>query len=200
MGNPYSSSVLQNESVQNIMSRIWHCADEGENPNAVQIWSEISGNTSCRVLDFQVNQRSGGDAWFADVLISCREGRMQDEDYRFLHGLPTLHCGSWLSSKDKSSCEQSKCAMFQERTREMRFKSATDWFAEMRASENKYECKYFTHERKRRHRVLWGESLTTRKSLQEYNICAHLHDDLRSERFKQSLYIQMANETVGTQD
>ena len=133
MGNPYSNSVLQNESVRNIMSRIWHCADEGAHPNAVQIWSEILGNTSCRVLDFQVNQRSGGDAWFVDVLSSCREGRMKDEDYRFLHGLPTLHCGSWLSRKEKSSCGQSNCAIFQETTKEMSFRSPTDWFAEMRA-------------------------------------------------------------------
>ena len=36
MGNPCSDTVLENESVQNIMSRIWHCADEAENPNAIQ--------------------------------------------------------------------------------------------------------------------------------------------------------------------
>ena len=187
MGNPYSDTVLENESVQNIMSRIWYCADEAENPNAVQLWSEVLENTSCRVLDFQVNQRSGGDAWFADVLSSCREGNMNDEDYRFLHGLPTLHCGSWRSSKDHSSCGQPECALFQDRTRKMRSKSATEWFAEMRASKNKYECKQCTHERKRRHRVLWGESLATRKCMQEYNMCEHLHDDLRSEGFKEAL-------------
>ena len=122
---------------------------------------------------------------------------MNDEDYRFLHGLPTLHCGSWLSSKNHSSCRQPECALFQDRTRKMRSKSATEWFAEMRASKNKYECNHCTHERKRRHRVLWGESLATRKSVQEYNMCAHLHDDLRSERFKEALYIQMTKETVG---
>ena len=98
MGDPYSDTVLQNERVQNIMSRIWHCADEAVHPNALQTWNEVSENTSSRVLDFQVNQRSGGDAWFADVLRSCREGKMDDEDYRFLHGLPALHCGSWLSN------------------------------------------------------------------------------------------------------
>ena len=99
MGNPYCESALENESVQNIMSRIWHCADEAENPNAIQLWTEVPGKSPCRVLDFQVNQRSGSDTWFADLLTSCREGNMNDEDYRFLHGLPTLHCGSWLSRK-----------------------------------------------------------------------------------------------------
>ena len=28
-------------------------------------------------------------------------------------------------------------------------------------------------------------------------MCAHLHDDLRSDRFKEALYIQTTNETVG---
>ena len=117
MGNPYSDTALENESVQNIMSRIWVCADEAVNPNALQLWREDSENTSCRVLDFQVNQRSAGDAWFADVLTSCREGNMNDEEYRYLHGLPTVHCGSWLSSKNHSSCRQQECALFQDRTK-----------------------------------------------------------------------------------
>ena len=41
MDNLYSDSALGNETVQNIMSRIWHCADETENPNATQVWSEL---------------------------------------------------------------------------------------------------------------------------------------------------------------
>ena len=154
MGNPRSDAVKENASVDNIMSRIWYCADEAENPNALQLWSEVPGRSTCRVLNFEVNQRSGSDAWFADLLTSCREGNMDDEDYRFLHGLPTLHCGSWLSRKDQSSCGQRSCALFQEKTKKMRSKPAAEWFAEILASKNKYECTQCTQERKRRHRVL----------------------------------------------
>ena len=154
MGNPYSDSALGNESVQNIMSRIWHCADETENPNAIQVWSELPEENISRVLNFEVNQRSGGDVWFADLLTSCREGNMNDDDYRFLHGLPTLHCGSWLSRRNHSSCVESYCAAFQERTKKLRSKSIADWFAELRVSKNKYECTHCVQERKRRHRVL----------------------------------------------
>ena len=178
MGNPYSDTALQNESVQNIMSRIWHCADEAGNPNAIQLWREVSEKKTSRVLDFQINQRSGSDAWFADLLTSCREGNMNDEDYFFLHGLPTLHCGSWLTSQQHSSCGNPDCALIQEKTKNLRSKSAAKWYAEMLVSKNKYECTHCIQERKRRHRVLWGESLATRKSMQEYN-----------KNFKEALYI-----------
>ena len=79
----------------------------------------------------------------------------------------------------------------------MRSKPAAEWFAEILASKNKYECTQCTQERKRRHRVLWGEQSAIRASLKESDLCAHLQDDLRSERFKEALYIQMTNETVG---
>ena len=67
----------------------------------------------------------------------------------------------------------------------------------MLASKNNYECTQCTQERKRRHRVLWGEQSAIRASLKESDLCAHLQDDLRCERFKEALYIQMTNETVG---
>jgi len=79
----------------------------------------------------------------------------------------------------------------------MRSNSAAQWYAEMCNPRNKYECTHCAQERKRRHRVLWGELLATRASLKNYDLCAHLHDALRSERFKEALYIQMTNETVG---
>ena len=131
MGNPYNDTAHGNECVQNIMSRIWHCVDEAENPNALQVWSEVPGKSTSRVFSFDVNQRSGGDVWFADLLIACREGNMHDEDYRFLHGLPTIRCGSWLSKIDRSSCGDPYCATFQNRTKKLRSKSKADWFSEV---------------------------------------------------------------------
>jgi len=67
MGNPYSDTVLENESVQNIVSRIWHCADEADNPNAIQLWSEIPGRSNSRIFSFEINQRSGKDTWFKPI-------------------------------------------------------------------------------------------------------------------------------------
>ena len=141
MGNPYSDTALGNESVQNIISRIWHCADETDNPNAIQVWSELPEKNTSRVLSFGVNQRSGGDVWFADLLTSCREGNMSDDDYRFLHGLPTLHCGSWLSRNNTSSCGVSYCAAFQETTKKVRSKSIADWYVEMQVSCTRAQAK-----------------------------------------------------------
>ena len=69
MGNPRSDTVKENASVDNIMPRIWYCEDEAENPNALQLWSEVPGRSTCRVLNFEVNQRSCSDAW---LLPSCK--------------------------------------------------------------------------------------------------------------------------------
>ena len=85
---------------------------------SLQRWSEACGpSAEGRVMDLQVNHRSGGDAWFSDLLDSCCEGNMDDEDWRFLHGLPTYHCGSWLPRRKKALCEQPGCASFKNRTK-----------------------------------------------------------------------------------
>ena len=34
--------------------------------------------------------------WFGMLIEECREGRMSDTNYNFLHGYPTDACGSWL--------------------------------------------------------------------------------------------------------
>ena len=197
MGNPYCESVLANESVQNIMSRIWQCIDEPENPNALQLWTDELGQVPSRVLDFKVNQRSGDDRWFADLLTSCREGNMKDDDYLFLHGLPTVHCGSWLPKEGKSLCGNHACELFPTKTKKLRSKTAGEWLTIMFASKQEYECKLCSYERKRRHRVLWSEPFATRNVVTDYDMCGHLQEDLRSDRYKEALYIQMANETVG---
>ena len=82
-------------------------------------------------MDLQVNHRSGGDTWFSDFLDSCREGDMDDEDWRFLHGLPTFHCGSWLPRLKKSLCQQPGCTRFKDRMRKLRLCSASSWMEEV---------------------------------------------------------------------
>ena len=89
MSNPRSQTVLENARVANMMSRVWSCADD-DLPGSLQRWSETYCATGCKVMDLEVNHRSGGDRWFSDCLKSCREGNLDDDDWRFFHGLPTV--------------------------------------------------------------------------------------------------------------
>ena len=40
-------------------------------------------------------QRRIEDSWYAAVMDECRYGRLSEESYNFLTGLPTMHAGSW---------------------------------------------------------------------------------------------------------
>ena len=42
-----------------------------------------------RVWELSENLRSGEDVWFSEVLDQCRVGQLSEENYNFLHGLPT---------------------------------------------------------------------------------------------------------------
>ena len=96
MWNPRSQIALEDARVQSILIRFWSCFDDAHDHNALQKWSETNCQTHCWVMDLQVNHRSGGDIWYNDLLTSCREGNMSMMDWQFLHGLPTMECGSWL--------------------------------------------------------------------------------------------------------
>ena len=98
MPNPKSQSSLEHANVQNTLMRFWSCYDDANDVNALQQWQE----TNCKVMDLQVNHRSGEDVWYSDMLTSCREGNMSMTDWQFLHGLPTEECGSWLTQQEKS--------------------------------------------------------------------------------------------------
>ena len=93
MSNPKSQSALFNASVQNTLVLFWCFHDDVNDVTALQKWEE----NNCRVLDLQLNHRSGGDVWYSDMLTSCREGNLTLTDWQFLHGLPTEKCGSWLT-------------------------------------------------------------------------------------------------------
>ena len=60
------------------------------------------------VLHLDVNKRSGGNEWFSQLLNACREGRMDLEDYSFLHGFPTAR-----SVVDK--CTDARCEAYSEK-------------------------------------------------------------------------------------
>ena len=79
-GNPYADLTL---------SMFWHGPDENATESSfsnfhLQPWTE-----KARVLELNQNLRSGEDEWFSSVLDECRLGALQEENYNFLHGLPT---------------------------------------------------------------------------------------------------------------
>ena len=44
----------------------------------------------CRIWELSRNIRSGADEWLSTVLDECRAGTLSDDNYNFLHGLPTI--------------------------------------------------------------------------------------------------------------
>jgi hypothetical protein len=136
MSNPRSQTALEIASVQRTLDRFWSCFDDAHDFDALQVWSELSCATGCRVMDLNVNHRSGGDVWYSDLLSSCREGNMSLSDWQFLHGLPTNECGSWLVRQKISLCGNPQCTEFKEKTKAARRESPERWFDEAQ----KYEC------------------------------------------------------------
>ena len=73
------------------------------------IWGENIDISINYFQELKVQKRQQEDLWYASVLNECREGRLSDESYNFLHGFPTANCGSWIST-DVVSCGNLKCA------------------------------------------------------------------------------------------
>ena len=214
MSNPRAQTLLEDARVQSVLMRFWSCFDDAHDYNALQKWSEPFCKTDCRVMDLQVNHRSGSDAWYSDLLKSCREGNMSITDWQFLHGLPTMECGSWLVKQKKSMCGNSLCASFKKSTRALRLEAPESWFEKM----TQHECQLCVQERKRRHRVLPSLSEVspdeiaqegtnpgaaqdvqphTSFTLPPSNVPSHLLAALSSPRFKECLFITRCNEPVG---
>ena len=88
MGNPRSEAVLGSSAVRSMIERIWSCCDDDSIDN-IQCWREEGCATMTKVLDLDVNHRSGEDVWYSSVIDSCRRGEMHLDNWRFLHGAPT---------------------------------------------------------------------------------------------------------------
>ena len=73
------------------------------------IWGDNIDVSINYFQELQVQKRQQEDVWYASILGECREGMLSDESYNFLHGFPTEHCGSWLST-GLVSCGSSSCA------------------------------------------------------------------------------------------
>ena len=108
----------------------------------------------------------------------ARHGKLDDESYCFLHGLPTKHTGSWQPDLKKNSCDNERCASL-----------PTLWEAELYNGKlghanwrrrRAQECDICAQERKRRCRVLNSSDLSPA-----------LEDDAR---FADAPYIHAFNE------
>ena len=80
MSSPFAQKAMENAKAQQIMSMFW---DSGIS-FSLQQWPNKQ-----RMLHLDVNERSGQDTWFSDILDRCRAGALTEDDYNFLHGYPT---------------------------------------------------------------------------------------------------------------
>jgi hypothetical protein len=137
-----------------------------------------------KVLDLDVNHRSGADAWYSMSITSCRRGTLHLEDWRFLHGAPTTHCGSWLTDGERSECGHLDCDAIEERSIQLRGLTAHEWQKKI----CDLECAICQQNRQSRCRVFQplSEDFLALK--------CNLGDVLRSDHFKGALYITKCNE------
>jgi len=71
-----------------------------------------AGSGSINFLAELTEQKRVEDDWYNSLLMSCRDGKLDDESYQFLMGLPTRHCGSWRSDTQPphAACGSRSCA------------------------------------------------------------------------------------------
>jgi hypothetical protein len=88
MSDPFAEKCRENAKAYYIMGMFWYMNFE----DSLQPWRGKE-----RMLHLDVNERSGADKWFSDILNACREGALGEDDYNFLHGYPTAP----IKDKDK---------------------------------------------------------------------------------------------------
>ena len=116
------------------------------------------------------------DDWYDRFLRQCRYGALEDELYYFLMGLPTEHCGSWLSTMlpdtetspgaacsqlpanpGYASCGNRACSELPSRWHEL-FRAGAAWEAMVAL-----ECDACKAERRRRNRLIKDKDTRVRR-------------------------------------
>ena len=101
-------------------------------------------------------QKRIDDKWYADMMEECRYGRLSNEAYNFLVGLPTENPGSFR--KDGSlECANTNCTKLAEIWKQMA-REGKEW-----NDLQKMECKFCKEERNRRNRLLEEEDVRVRR-------------------------------------
>ena len=121
-------------------------------------WSTNPAEAFNFLAELKVQKRVVGDLWYASFLEECRFGRLSDENYNFLLGLPTLHAGCWPFFKEYQ-CETPRCRqLLQNEWRELMMRGAS-W-----STCQALECDMCKRKRERRNRVITsGDKRVTQK-------------------------------------
>ena len=121
-------------------------------------WSTNPAESFNFFAELKVQKRVVGDLWYASFLEECRFGRLSDENYNFLLGLPTLHAGCWPFFKEYQ-CQTPRCQQLHDEWRELMMRGAS-W-----STCQELECDMCKKERERRNRVITSGEKGLHKSL-----------------------------------
>ena len=113
------------------------------------LWSD--DNDAVNYFIEMTEQKRIKDAWYARAMMECRQGKLSRENYCFLHGLPTLHSGSWQTG-ESLECGQEKCLKLASDWANMEGALISDWEAHFKS-----ECALCSRRRDERNRLLAPE-------------------------------------------
>lgn len=91
------------------------------------------------------------DSWYSRFLYECRKGRLSDEMYNYIVGLPTEHPGSWIPDDAGTGyvcCNNKTCTDLHVRWKDMAL-AGESWSAMQQL-----ECSSCKQERERRNRLV----------------------------------------------
>ena len=112
------------------------------------LWGD--GEDSLNFFKELTIQKRIEDSWYGELMEECRYGRLSEESYNFLVGLPTTHAGSWRVD-GTMECGKAECAALPEQWKRMA-DEGLHW-PDMQA----LECSMCKAERDRRNRVMAGD-------------------------------------------
>ena len=75
------------------------------------------------------------DKWLSVFLKRARHGSMEHELYCFMHGLPTVHTGSWMPDEDDVLCDNAACKVLPRRWKDELLDNAPRPWGERRREE-----------------------------------------------------------------
>jgi len=124
----------KSEKAKEALNLFW-----GDDENALNYFAELHAQVRC------------DDPWYSSFLTECRYGSLSEENYNFLHGLPTQHAGSWRCDEHGEEswlCNKDACRLLPGQWASMAARGES--WADMQSM----ECSVCQEERERRNRVM----------------------------------------------
>ena len=113
-------------------------------------WGDGASDSFNFFRELTEQKRVLDDPWYSALLEECRFGRLSEESYHFLLGLPTEHAGSWPFF-EQAGCQTERCRSLQKVWAE-RKKEGEAW-----GTLHEMECDICQAERERRNRLILPE-------------------------------------------